>query len=371
MRSLIFLFVAFCLTPPVVSAQPEVLKPGAVAGHVYCSDMNRPCRFAEVNIHRVQADFHANKTGGTSFTPDKNAHSATTGIDGGFLITGVPPGDYYVRSHFAGYLDPFQVVFSETEAEETIPSEDLEKVLPRITVSAGMTTSSDLTLSRGASLEGTVRYDDGAPAGFVNFCLYRKSTTGKWNKFGDSLVAGYRMTSFARTDDRGRFYFPGLPSGFYIVEASLPQTRIIPGIGAGFSSNGADSLRVFNGDKYRMKDAPPIELKDGEDNHGIDIVIPTNGLLALQGFIIAKADGHSLSKGTVSLLDPDDKTILREADIQKDGFFAFNYVTSGNYLVQVEAQANAGELPYESLSVPLRVGSDMPDLTFAVSTKNR
>jgi hypothetical protein len=333
--------------------------------------MNRPCRFAEVHIHRVQADFRANKTGGNGFAPDKDSYSATTGIDGGFLIAGVPPGDYYVRCQFSGYLDPFQVVFSESEADETIPSEALEKVLPRIAVSAGLTATSDLALSRGASLEGTVRYDDGAPAAFVNFRLYRKSKTGKWNRFGDSLVAGYRMTSFARTDDRGRFYLPGLPSGLYIVEVSLPQTRIIPGIGAGFSSDGADSLRVFNGDKYRMKDAPPIELKDGEDSPGIDIVIPTSGLLVLQGSIVAKTDGHNISKGTVSLLDPDDRTVLREADIQKNGSFGFNYVTSGNYLVQVEAQANAGELPYDPLTVPLRVGSDMTDLTFAVPTKRR
>lgn len=369
MRTFIFLSLACCLIPAVIAEPPESSKPGMVTGHVYCVDTNRPCRFAEVNIHRVQAEFEVNKTGGNTLIPDRNTYSATTGIDGAFLITGVPPGDYYVRSHFAGYLDPFQVVFSESESEETIPPEELEKVLPRIKVSAGMTTTSDLTLSRGASLEGTVRYDDGAPAGFVNFRLYRRSKTGNWNRFGDSLVAGYRMTSFARTDDRGRFYFPGLPAGFYIVEVSLPQTRIIPGIGAGFASDGEDSLRVFNGDKYRMKEAPPIELKDGEERQGVDIVIPTNGLLTLQGAVVAKTDGHPISKGTISLLDPDDKSILREADIQKDGSFSFNYVTSGNYIVQVEAQANAGELPYDFLSIPLHVGNDMSDLTFAVPTK--
>jgi hypothetical protein len=371
MRSLLVVLVACSLSSAITAGQTAAPGQGAVSGHVHCADTNTPCRFAEVKLQRVQPDFHANKTGGNTLIPDKNSYSAFTNIDGGVLITGVPPGDYYIRGAFAGYLDPFQVIFSEVQGEDSIPSEALEKVLPRVTVSAGLTSTSDLTLSRGAALGGTVRYDDGGLAGIVNICLYRKAKTGKWNRYGDSLVAGYRMAPFLRTDDRGRFYLPGLPSGFYVVEVSLPQPHIIPGIGAGFSNNGADSLRVFNGDKYRMKEAPAIELKDGEDRPDIDIDIPTNGLHALQGFITAKPDGHNITKGTVSLLDPDDKTVLREADIQPDGSFGFNYVVNGNYLVQVAAQADSGGVQYDPLSSPLLVESEMTGLVYTVSKAKR
>lgn len=366
MRSCLLILTVWLITHSIASAQSAPLTQGSVSGHVYCADTRTPCRFAEVKIQRVQKDFHANKTGGKSLIPDKNSYSALTGIDGGFLITGVSPGDYYIHSSFAGYLDPFEVVFSEVQGEDTIPLESLEKALPRLTVSPGLTTPSDLTLARGASFGGTVRYDDGGLAEVVNIVLYRKDKTGKWNRYGDTLYAGYRMTSNFRTDDRGRFYLPGLPSGSYIVEASLPQPHLIPGVGTGFSSNGPDSLQVFYGDKYRLKDASPIEIKDGEDRQDIDIEIPTNGLHTLQGFITSKPGGNNITKGNVSLLDPDDKTTLREADIQQDGSFSFNYVVNGNYLVQITAQADTGA-QYDSLSLPLLVESDMTDLAYAVS----
>jgi len=361
--------IAICLVGfPVISAQSTATGQGAVSGHVYCADTRTPCRFADVKIQRVQKNFHAKKTGGNALELDENSYSAVTGLDGGFLISGVSPGDYYIHSSFPGYLDPFQIVFSEVQGEDTIPLESLEKALPRITVSSGLTANSDLTLSRGAALGGTVRYDDAGPAETVNIVLYRKDKTGKWNRYGDSLFAGYRMSSSFRTDDRGRFYLPGLAPGSYIVEASLPQPHFIPGIGTGLSLTGPDSLRVFNGNKYRLKDAFAIELKEGEDRSDIDIDIPTNGLHMIQGFITSKPVGLPITKGTVDLLDRDDKTVLREADIQQDGSFGFKYVVNGTYLVQVAARADGGEVQYDSQTAPLLVDGDIAGLTYSVST---
>jgi hypothetical protein len=354
-RYLLVILIASLAAFPITSAQSGEAGQGAVSGHVYCADTRTPCRFAQVKIQRVQKDFHAKKTGGKVLEPDNDSYSALTGIDGGFLITGVAPGDYYIHSSFAGYLDPFQAVFSEFQGEDTIPLESLEKILPRLRVSPGLTTTSDLTLARGAALDGTVRYDDGGLAELVNIVLYRKDKTGKWNRYGDSLYAGYRMTSSFRTDDRGRFYLPGLAAGSYRVEASLPQPHFIAGVGTGLSTSGSDSLRVFNGDKYRLKDAPAIELADGEDRTDIEIDIPTDGLHTIQGFITSKPDGRFIMKGTVDLLDPEDKTVLREADIQQDGSFGFNYVVNGAYLVHVAAQADSGVVQYDSLSAPLLV----------------
>jgi hypothetical protein len=371
MRYCLLILTALSITPSTIPAQATDTKPGAVSGHVYCADTRTPCRFASVKLHRVQADFHARKTGGKSLVPDNNSYLGLTGIDGGFLISGVAPGDYYIHGTFVGYLDPFEVVFSEVRGEDAIPLESLEKTLPRVTVSSGLTTAFDLTLARGAALGGTVRYDDGGLAGSVNIVLYRKDKTGTWKRYGDMLFAGYRMSSSYRTDDRGRFYLPGLPSGSYVVETSLPQPHLIPGVGTGFSSDGADSLRVFTGGKFRLKDAASIELRDGEDRPDIDIDIPINGLHTLQGFITSKLDGRSITKGTVSLLDPDDKSVLREADIQQDGSFGFNYVVNGSYLLQIAAKTESEEAQFDLLIAPLLVEGDMTDLAYTVSAKKR
>lgn len=367
MRARLFLFASLAMTSAIIQAQSPEPRPGAVSGHVYCADTRTPCRFASVKIQRVQADFHARKTGGKTLVPDTNSYSGYTGLDGGFLIGGVAPGDYYIHGTFAGYIDPFEAVFSEVQGEDAILLQSLEQALPRITVSAGLTTSSDLTLTRGAALGGMVRYDDGGLAESVNIVLYKKDKNAKWNRYGDTLYAGYRMSSFFRTDDRGRFYLPGLPAGSYIVEASLPQPHVIPGIGTGFSSDGADSLRVYTGNKFRLKDASPIDVKDGEDRPDIEIDIPISGLHTLQGFITSKPDGRSVTKSTVSLLDPDDKSVLREAEIQQDGSFGLNYVVNGSYFLKIAAKTDSEEDLFNPLSVPLLVESDLTDLAYTVS----
>ena len=132
-----------------------------------------------------------------------------------------------------------------------------------------------------------------------------------------------------------------------------------------FTSTSGDALQVFNGDKYRLRDAPPIELHGGEDRSDIDIILPTNGLHSIHGSITAKSDGHNITHGDVRLLDPDDKTMLRETQIQGDGSFLFNYVVNGSYLVEISPQADKSAL-YQPLSSPLLVESDIPSLTYAL-----
>ncbi len=298
-----------------------------------------------------------------------SSNTAMTGMDGRFQLNGVAPGDYIITAYLAGYLDASGFSFSESQGGGSLSVQALEKTLTRITVAPAQTTTVNLTLARGASLGGTVRYDDGGVASTATITLYRKDNTGKWNRFGDTFLAGHRMHATGFTDDRGRFYQPGLPTGSYIVEASLPQPASLSGLGIGLSSEGADSLRVFNGDKYRLKDAPAIELTEGEDRADVDIDIPTTGLNSLQGFVTAKPDGRAVTKGTISLLDPDDKSTLRETSIQRDGSFSLNLVASGNYIVQIAAQADDVSGGYDPLRVPLLVESDLTGLTYAVSAK--
>jgi hypothetical protein len=378
MRSLLFIFAVCLIAPCTISAQSPAPRLGAVSGYLSCADTHTPCRYAEVKIKSIQSFAHPKQ-----FDKDKHSFSdedmaelqsgsfsATTGLDGGFQINSVDPGDYYLTVYLAGYLDPSGLAYSEAQGGGSLSPQELAKHLNRITVSPGLTTTSNLTISRGASLGGTVRFDDGGVASTVAIYLYRKDGTGKWCPYGGMFMGQFSPSS-TTTNDRGRWYFSGLPSGSYIIEASLPQPKFYNGIGLGLSSKGSDSLHVFNGDKYRLKEAPAIELSDGEDRSDIDIDIPTTGLNTLQGFITAKPDGRSVTKGAVSLLDPDDKSILRETSIQQDGSFSFNYLASGTYIVQIAAQADGGGVQYETLSVPLLVEGDMTGLSYAVSKAKR
>jgi hypothetical protein len=356
-----------------LSAQTPATAPGTVDGHVYCADTHTPCRFASVTIQTAPP---AKEIGPDTANSPSHSYAASTSLEGAFHISGVAPGDYYILGRQSGYLSPYDIAHSEFPDDPSLSSKALDIALTRITVRSGLTTATNLTLSRGASLAGTIRYDDGGLAITAAVHLFRKDASGKWkpylNTVGDSLLASLFPS---HTDDRGYFYEPGLPAGIYCVETTLPEATGIPQTITGRPSlsiaiTTGDALRVFNGDKYRLRDAPSIELHEGEDRSGIDIDIPTSGLHSLRGSITAKSDGRSVTHGKVRLLDPDDKTTLRETSIQ-DGSFVFNYVVNGSYLVQIEAQADGPDgkpgLSYEPLLTPLLVEGDLSDLTYALT----
>ncbi len=130
------------------------------------------------------------------------------------------------------------------------------------------------------------------------------------------------------------------------------------------------ALRVFYGYAHRLKDAKAIELHEGEERTGLDIDIPVSSMYSLQGVVTPRRDVQDVQSGRVKLLDPDDKTVLRETVLDADGGFAFENVVKGTYLVQVEGQNASLSTPpgvrYEPLIVPLLVESDIPNLTYAL-----
>ncbi|MFP5275650.1 MAG: collagen binding domain-containing protein [Acidobacteriota bacterium] len=375
-RILIVLLLAVAFGA-VLRAQSPAAGVGAVTGHVYCSDTRTPCRFATVSLQPIQALANARAVGIERLTASDwkkvraKSYSAVTDIDGRFEITGVADGEYYVYAESAGYLDPYRLATTGALGDASQSLDALEKLLPRIRVAAGAETTAELTLVRGGSIEGSVRFDDGGYAYWASIDLYRKDSVGKWKRYEDQYLFDQRMTTPHYADDRGRFFIEGLVPGTYTIKATLPEPRVIEGLGVVLESGGADSLAVFNGDKFRLKDASPIELQEGEDRSDIDIEIPTNGLYTLVGAVNALPDGRTITKGTVSLLDPDDQSPIRQTDIRPDGSFRFRLVVPGNYLVRVAALGGdsnpKSSIQYGILTSPLEVAGDLSGLTYTVS----
>ena len=368
--------IATLATIGTMAAQTSATPSGTVSGHVYCADTHTPCRFASVTIEAVP---QAKENGPDA--PNSNSHSyaASTDLDGAFQITGVPPGDYYILARLTGYFLPYDLAVSEFQDDSSLRTKAIDAVLPKITVTAGLTTTSVLNLTAGASLSGTVRFDDGGLASTLRLHLYRKDGSGKWkpyiNRSADPTLAPLGLGS--HTDSRGHFSELGLPQGIYCVEIMLPEVSSVSNAISGnpsitFTLNTANALRVYNGDKYRLRDATAIELHDGEDRSGIDINIPTNGLHSLHGYVVAKPDDHRIKHGEIRLLDPDDKTMLRETPIQSDGSFTFNYIVTGSYLLQIEASAEGQNgkagAAYEPVLAPLLVERDIADLSYSLTS---
>lgn len=401
------IFIGLLLSVPLVVAQqpaPTAAPPifGQVTGRVICGDTDQPGRFATVQLIASKPEasgFSGGEMEQISKNPDfgkaitvvlstmlkGSGLSALTGLDGSFSMDKVPPGTYYVIAQLPGYESPLSQ-FSQTEriksSADTLKA--VEAVAEKIEVQANQPARVELRLERGASLSGTVHYDDGSPAPGVTPVLMLQQSDGKWKELAMSMMP-------TPTDDLGRFRFYGLLPGKYAVKTSLPTVQASMGLGAGslaMHMNAADALVVYSGGALRPKDVKPLEVGRGESVDGVELTFPLSDLHKVSGTVVAKADGHAVNAGTISLLDPDTKAPMRTALIGRDGTFQFNYVADGQYTLQVSGaadteskapQADARESDfarllnsktlksYGTLEQPLMLKGDAPDLTLQVA----
>ncbi|MGI4829348.1 MAG: carboxypeptidase-like regulatory domain-containing protein [Janthinobacterium lividum] len=348
---------------------------GTVAGHVYCTDSRTPCRFAGVVIQTAPELVDGKPA---KLSAPWHSYSAITDIDGAYTISGVEAGTYYIIGRLQGYVAPYDLAVNLYAGDPALINQATEIALARVKVDASRTAVSDLTLERGATIGGSLRYDDGSPGINLPIHFFRKDQQGSWKPYTNTAGGGTLapLGLELHSDDRGEFHEPGLPPGIYAIEATLPQVTFAPSSITGRVSlnlviaNGS-ALKIYSGDKLRLPEAVPVILREGEQKLDLEITIPTRGLHMIHG-VVTSLPEHLLAGGIVSLLDPADKAPLRKADIQSDGSFVMMYVPTGSYLISVEAvppRVGAKEL---STLLPrvetILVDHDLPNLTYVLSS---
>jgi hypothetical protein len=266
-----------------------------------------------------------------------NGLSAVTGLDGSFTMDKVPPGTYYVVAQLAGYQSPF----SQISAMERVKADEatikaVEAAAEKIVVQPGQSAHVEIRLERGASISGTVRYDDGSPAPTVIPVLMTLGKDGKWKELSPSSMLPMM------TDDRGHYRIFGISAGKYAIKATLPTMQTTTGLGASVNMHMSlgDALIVYSGGALHEKDIKPVEVGTGDEVDGIDVVFPLDNLHAVSGSVVAKADNHPVDSGTILLEDSDTKTTLRTVTVEPDGSFHFNYVPEGQYLLKAAGAAD-------------------------------
>lgn len=352
--------------PAAIPVAPK----SVVTGHVFCADTGLPARFANVQLLSEQAPEQPN------FGSDKadfaaafamilkgDGLSALTLIDGSFRLENVAPGTYYVIPQLPGYLSLYRQFSSKELAE--VDAETRKKIqshAQQVTVEAGHSANVDVKLERGAALSGEIIYDDGSPALNVVAQLFMKEKAGTWKKVSTNTSAKGSFVS-GGTDDRGHYRFTGLVAGEYGIMAELPVTQFNSGAGLGSLSmqiHTSDALQVYSGNVFRQREMKGFALGTGEERSDADLIFPVNGLFKVAGSVLAKRDNHPVGTGSVELLDPVDKLVLRTGQIDNDGTFAFQYVPAGEYVVHVLSAADVDQEKLAGKLAGLEMFASMP-----------
>ncbi len=389
-----WLIVVCCLSSVAAgSAQQESsdkpLGANTVSGHVYCGDTNAPARMATVVLEPAKIV--------ESISPGEEQHAVFSGeavetlLDGSFVMQHVAPGTYYVIASQPGYVFPLAPLYvhgNTTSSSEDVSPMNILKSVPRISVEANLPVTVNVTIDRGAVVSGTVLYDDGSPASGIrlSMLIYRK---GQWISPPSNPIV--RTSFYGQSDDEGHYRISGLPGGDYMLEATLHISKTIYRVddhgGTSVSMNDVYSLSTYSGGGTRRKDGTPFSVKTGEERSGQDIEIPLTKLHIVRGFIVSAHDGHSLNRGTLSLLSSDDKSVIGQTSLSKDdGAFTFSFVPEGDYILHVEDASDneyrdvpnkSGSWPptqtetrtirrYGTVDQPIRVASELSGVTVAV-----
>lgn len=357
--------------------QPESV--GRVMGHVYCADTNAPARLASVSLEPVEELQRAINTESANKPAERSGSTVKAviaGLDGSFVFDRVHPGTYYIVAEYPGYLS---VGSNLTEDELAHPTESVRKKLeesaPRVRVEASQSSRIEVQLQRGASLAGTVLFDDGSPAVGVPIELLHKQKDSGWGTDSQGLTR--RMLFGAKTDDRGHFRISGLEPGEVILKCTVrlatmeiePRSFLGPPLSVKVS--GEQTVDVFSGGVFRSKESTPIRLSGGTDSLDGDLTIPLAKLHKVSGVVVALTDEHPLNGGTVTLSYSDDQTSAYSAAIQPDGTFQFLVVPEGEFILSTSG-AGDGEYgsrgqwnmtqPYSNSGTSVSVHGDVSDL---------
>ena len=175
---------------------------GVVSGHVYLAGSNVPARLVNVNLQPLQvqeekATFSPGRVTPLPFTVYQ------TDLAGSYTIPHVAAGLYYVIVNAPGFLSPFAEFTSE---ELKNPSPEIAKriaeSLPVISVGPNATVMHDVRLQRGASLSGTVRFDDGHPMpGRACSCCAVAPVANGWLRTATAIVRWRILMAIGREPD--------------------------------------------------------------------------------------------------------------------------------------------------------------------------
>ena len=295
------------------------------------------------------------------------AISGRSGLDGSFVITGVPVGEYYAIAKMGGFVLPIGPI---TSAKQAMDVDTVMLEIPRVSVAANQTAEVNITLHRGGIISGRVQFEDGMPV--VEAFINAEPADAEERYISVRpfyLEQALRMESDrVLTDDEGRFRIVGLRPGKYTLSTTVTTSggeRLVSNgefVNSGNARQGWVMISFFAPAAFRKKDARLFEIKGSEQVVDASIEIRLSGLHTIRGRVLAKEDRHAPNQAYVLLKDETDKTFRRGTRVQEDGTFTLEQTPAGTYTLTVSGARDVADpdaLDQQAQPVVLRVFDDV------------
>jgi hypothetical protein len=253
----------------------------------------------------------------------------TTGDDGRFSFKDLAPGLYTLRARREGY-------FGAALSGDSVTSTVVTATVPLVAGEANAEIS--LTMARGVTISGRIRYPNGQPMVNVGVGAFQLA----YNNGKPVLSAA----NSKMTDDRGEYRLFWLPPGDYYVGVTPPRPSTTDGRPEAYA-------KTYYPAATDARTAQRLTVIDGVDLQNMDITVRPLGTSTVSGQVInALSGGGATQPSPFSMfyLLPRDPTLLTDTtvpgllDMRSDrtGRFELRGVPTGSYDLLTTAQDGQG-----------------------------
>jgi hypothetical protein len=320
------------------AAQQAELKPedyGRIEGAVTNATTGEPIRRAEIQL--VPLDRRS---------AEDATQTATTGADGRFSFSNVPPGRMILRPSRNGFVQKGGSSSIQLSNGQALTNVTLA-MLPQAVVS------------------GRVLDDEGEPLARASVTAYRYT----YPQGRKTLAASESTTS----NDLGEFRLWGLSRGTYYI-AATPRSgwngRAGPRGVRPVAADGETLAPTFHPSAVGIASATPVRLTPGAQMPNIDIHVGKARTFRISGTIVDAATGQAVARASVVATPEGGVASIGQGQGQgpgrgggENGQFTLTGLLPGSYTLQARTMGGRGGGGGSSLSGQLRVEIGAGDLT--------
>jgi len=290
----------------------------------------RPVQVAGVVRSAVTGEGLAHATVAlSSLGSEPKSGGATTGADGTFGISGLPPGQYRLTIRKSGY-QPFQAT-----APVTIRPDSAETT--RVTES----------LWPHGAIAGRVVDWEGEPIAGAEILAYAVVY--------QAAGAALSLATRGESDDSGDYRLFGLPAGKYVLQVSPPRAATPAG------QFYADATAVYYPSAPQPSQALPVDLNWGQDASRTDVKLSRGQTYAIAGAVRdASAEGPCM-RCQVQVMQHDGPyrvPLPQTARVTRQGGFVLRGLSPGDYTIVARQGGSKDAVAQEPVSIRNRPVQD-------------